>query len=250
MSEGPRVLVLDIETSPALVYVFDIWNQNIGINQVVEPTRMICFAAKWVGSPKTLYFSDFHQDHEAMVTAAFSLLNEADAVVTYNGDKFDLGHLNREFTELGLGRPAPFVSIDLCKVVKKHHRWLSNKLAWVTQRLELGGKLETGGFQLWRDCMDGDPKAWSKMRRYNKQDVVTTEELYIELLPWIDNHPPYQLYVSEVEGEEPACPRCGNASLQKRGFALTKVSRFQRYQCSTCGSWSRGGRRVQGVDVR
>ena len=255
MSDGPRILTLDIETSPAKVYVFDLWNQNIGINQVIEPTRVISFAAKWVGSPRVMFFSEFHSGadlqsgREEMIASAYGLLDQADAVVTYNGDRFDLPHLNREFAEFGLGRPAPYHSIDLFKTVKKNQRWLSNKLAWVTERLELGGKLETGGFELWRSCLEGDPKAWAKMRRYNKQDVVTTEELYIELLPWIDSHPTFQLYVDDAS-LEPKCPRCNSTDIQKRGYTTTKVSKFQRYQCQTCGVWSRGGKRLAGVDLR
>ena len=68
--------------------------------------------------------------------------------------------------------------------------------------------------------------------------------------PWIDNHPTLTLYVAEDESGLLRCPRCANATLQKRGFHMTKVSRFQRYQCQTCGTWSRGGKRDLGVDVR
>src|SRR5690606_22016747 len=44
-----RILTLDVETSPMLSYHFGLWDQNIGINQIVKQSRIICFAAKWVG---------------------------------------------------------------------------------------------------------------------------------------------------------------------------------------------------------
>lgn len=244
---SPRILVLDIETAPALAYVWDLKNQFIPVQQVVHGSRMICFAAKWVGESRVMYFSEHHHGKEAMLAAAFELLDQADAVVTYNGNSFDIPHLNREFAEAKMGRPAPYVSIDLYRAVRKHHRFLSNKLMWVTERLELSGKMQHTGFQLWVDCMAGDDRAWNMMRRYNKQDVVTTEELYIELLPWLDSHPNFGLY---TDATSPVCPKCGGTDLQKRGVARTNVSVYQRYQCQGCGTWSRGGKRLEGVDVR
>lgn len=248
MSEGPRILVIDIETSPALVYVWGLFKQNIAINQIVEPTRVICFAAKWIGEDQVIFAGEDNLTHREVIQRAFELLDQADAVITFNGDNFDIPHLNREFMEYGLGRPAPFQSIDLYKVVKKHHRFLSNKLAWITMRLELSGKLEHEGFDLWRRCLDGDPAAWAVMMAYNGRDVVTTEELYRELLVWIDNHPNMNLF--KPPSDIPLCPKCGEDALQKRGTRKTKVSVFQRYQCQACGSWPSSGKRLQGADIR
>lgn len=248
MSDGPRILVLDIETSPSLVYVWGLFKQNIAINQIVEPTRVICFAAKWVGEDQLIIAGENELTHREVIQRAFELLDQADAVITFNGDNFDIPHLNREFMEYGLGRPAPFQSIDLYKVVKKHHRFLSNKLAWITNRLELSGKMEHEGFSLWRRCLEGDPLAWAIMLAYNGQDVVTTEELYRELLVWIDNHPNMNLF--RPPSDIPVCPKCEQDALQKRGTRKTKVSVFQRYQCQACGSWHSSGRRLQGSDIR
>ena len=44
---SPKILVLDIETAPCLGYFWNIWNTNIGISQIVNTSKMICFAAKW-----------------------------------------------------------------------------------------------------------------------------------------------------------------------------------------------------------
>lgn len=244
----PKILVLDIETSPALVYVFDLWNQNISIGQIKEPTRVIAFAAKWVGDPgQPQFYGEDSLTHRELIQKAFDLLSQADAVVTFNGDRFDIPHLNREFLELGMGRPAPFQSIDLYKVVKKHHRFLSSKLAWITARLELSGKQDNSGFPLWIGCLNGDLASWAEMRSYNVQDVFTTEELYFELLVWIDNHPNLALF--RPPSDVPLCPLCGEDSLQKRGFRRTKKSKYQRYQCTNCGAWPSTGRRLQGAEL-
>ena len=122
---------------------------------------------------------------------------------------------------------------------------MSNTLAHVTEQLSLSGKLSHTGFQMWRDALAGDEKAWGLFKRYNVQDVRTTEELYLRVLPWIHNHPSVALDQG-VEG----CNRCGGTNLQKRGFDTTSLGKFQRYQCTDCGGWLRSGKRVDSVDAR
>ena len=243
---GPRILTLDIETSPALCWSFQMWNTNISPGQIVQPTRVISFAAKWLGEKTVIFKSEFHHGDHHMVESAFALLDEADALVTYNGDKFDIPHLNREFQLWGMGVPSPYVSVDLYKVVKRNQIYMSHKLGYITEQLDLSGKLSNSGFQLWRDCMNDDPKAWGQMRRYNKQDVVTTEELFTAVRPYITNLPSAALF-SEDGLTALCCPVCGSEGVQRRGYARTKTRRYPRYQCQECGKWFRGTRSDLGV---
>lgn len=248
MSDGPKILVLDIETLPAEVYVFDLWKQNISLAQIKVPVRLAGFGAKWVGEETATFYGLAQLTAEELAQRAFELLDEADIVVTFNGDNFDLPHLQREFLEFGMGRPSPFKSVDLYKVVKRHHRFLSKKLAHILERLQLTLKIENSGWPLWIGCVDGDPIAWAEMAVYCIGDVDSTEELYHELLVWIDNHPNVQLYMGETTGTN--CPKCGSDRMQKRGTRKTKVSEFQQYQCQTCGGWCSVGRRLRGVETR
>jgi predicted nucleic acid-binding Zn ribbon protein len=182
---GPRILIIDIEVAPALAEVWGLWDQRIGLNQIMRDPYMLCFAAKWYGDPRLMYFSTHHDGREAMVTAARDLMTEADVLVHYNGAQYDVPHLKREIALAGLTPPSPFKQIDLYRVAKREFRWISNKLQYVSTQLGLGGKAETGGHELWTQCVAGDPSAWSTMRKYNKQDVVLTEQVYSKLLPWI-----------------------------------------------------------------
>lgn len=244
-----KLLTIDLETSPNLADVWGLWQQNVSLSQLRESTRMLCFAAKWYGDKKVHYFSEHHDGKETMVCAAWTMLNAADAIIHFNGKRFDTPHLNREFVEAGLTPPSPYRQIDLCDVVKRVFRFPSNKLEYVSKRLGLEGKLHHTGQQLWTDCMAGDDKAWNLMRRYNKQDVVTTEQLYDRLLPWIpaSMHPNVALYDEEVLT---ACPRCGSTNIKKDGFAFTALSMFQRYECTDCHTWSRGGKKLDGAKVQ
>lgn len=237
---GPRICILDIETSPAIAHVWGLFKQNIGLNQIQEATRVISFAAKWFGEKNVLFFSEFHDGHEKMVRAAHAILSEADIVVHYNGTSFDIPHLKREFWSLGLNPPAPFLEIDLLRAVKRNFRFMSNKMQHVCSQIGIGSKVENGGHDLWVKCLRGEKPAWSLMRKYNKHDVVLTEKLYESILPWLDNHP----NVGLVAGNRESCNRCGSLKLQSRGFAQTKTVVYKRYQCLGCGGWVRGSTRI------
>ena len=241
-----KILVFDIETAPALAYVWGIHEQRIGAHQIVEPTRMLCFAAKWLDDKKVHFASEHHTGKEQMLADLWALLDEADAVVHYNGKSFDVKHVNREFLLAGMGPPSPYAQIDLYSTVRGQFKFLSNKLDSVAHALEIGGKAAHEGFGLWTACLAGDDKAWGRMKRYNVQDVRLTEALYYELLPWIKTHPSVNL----VSGPPFSCPKCGSTDLTKRGFHHTATTATQRYQCGSCGSYSRGGKRTNWVDVR
>jgi DNA-directed RNA polymerase subunit RPC12/RpoP len=162
------------------------------------------------------------------------LLNDADIVIHFNGTKFDIPILNREFVKQGMSPPAPYKQIDLLRLVRRAFRFESNKLAYVTQALGLQGKVKHEGFQLWVGCMNGDRKSWRTMERYNRNDVAILEPLYTRLLPWIGNHP----NISAL-GEGLACPKCGSKKLQRRGVQVAKTQTYIRLQCQSCGGWAR-----------
>ncbi|MGI5245457.1 ribonuclease H-like domain-containing protein [Dactylosporangium sp. CA-139066] len=225
--------------------MWGLFNQNIGLNQLRDSTRVMCFAAKWQGQKGIEFYSEHHHGRQEMVEQAHRLLTEADVVAHYNGKRFDIPHLNREFVIAGMMPPAPYQQLDFLEVVKRRFRMASNKLEWVSQALGIGAKVKHQGHEMWTLCLAGDPKAWREMEKYNKQDVALLEELHRVLLPWITTHPNRRLY-----GDGEGCPNCGSADLRREGFAYTQVGRFQRYQCRACGTWSREGKRHDGTDIR
>jgi len=245
---SPKILVWDIETTPALADVWQLFDVNVSLNQLREVSHVLCVAAKWVDQPAVKFFSDHHTGHDAMVGEVWKLLDEADAVVSFNGKSFDTKHMNREFVLAGAPPPSPFVEIDLCSVVKGRFKFQSGKLAHVSDQLGLGAKTHHDGHELWQRCMDGDEAAWRVMKRYNIQDVRLTEDLYKRLLPWIppSMHPNQQVFGTDPE----SCPRCGEGPLQRRGFRYTPTAAFQRFQCQSCGGWSSSGKALARVDLR
>ena len=244
---GPRICIIDIETSPGVAQVWGLFKQNIGLNQLQEATRVISFAAKWKGSKDVMFFSEFHDGRKKMISEAHRILSEADIVVHYNGSSFDIKHLNREFWLAKMPPAAPFLEVDILKAVKRRFRFMSNKLQHVCDQLKIGAKVNTGGHDLWVKCLLGDKAAWDKMRKYNKHDVVLTEELYDSILPWLDNHP--HVGLAKLEHRD-ACNRCGSTSLQYRGTAQTSTIVYKRFQCIQCGGWGRSNSKVTKVSTR
>lgn len=242
-----KILLWDTELAPNLATVWGIWNQNIGLNQLLETSRLICYAAKWYGEKEVIFDSEHQSDHEDMVRGLHKLLDEADAVVTYNGDKFDRGVINREFLLYGIEPPTPYHSIDLLRVVKKRFRFVSNKLDNVCNELGLGGKVKHEGHELWLKCMDGEDKAWGKMEKYNKQDVKLLEKLYKKLLPWIQNHPNHGLYTNT---DRPVCTNCGSTRVEKCGTYSTKEANYQRYRCKSCWTPMRAKQMTDNLEKR
>jgi hypothetical protein len=179
-----------------------------------------------------------------MVRAVAILLDQADAILTYNGDYFDEPRINREILSANIAPPSPYKRIDLYKVVKKRFAFPSGKLDYVCQELGIGAKTSHDGFELWKRCMAGDAEAWALMREYNMNDAVLNERLYNTLLPWIPGLPSYG-----AETGRDVCPACGSDALIRQGHAYTKTGRYQRYQCGTCFTWSRASRREAHTEI-
>ena len=241
-----KTLLIDIETRPNLAWVWGMYQQNVSPGQLERPKEILCFAAEWLEEPyKPVFLADWNVGRQGMALGVRALLDEADAVITYNGDKFDLPHLRSLMLIEGLTPPSEYRSIDLYKTMKQFELPF-RKLGYVTELLGLESKTETGGFQLWKDVMAGDPEALQTMEAYNRNDTTIMRELYYRLLPWIKNHPNRQL----IDGGD-GCPRCAaSGSLEKRGFRVTQVGKYQRYRCTRCGTWSTSGKAVDRVDIR
>lgn len=233
-----KILHIDIEWAPATIYVFDPWNVHVTPEHVIDDGGLLCFCAHWHGSKEFQFYSDWDDGQEGMAKAALRLLSEADAVITYNGDKYDIPKLRGAMVLAGITPPPPPTSIDLIKVVKRFG-FLMNRLAFIGPLLNAGGKMKHEGFALWRSVLEGDTKAMARMKKYCIQDVKLLVNLYNRILPYIDNHP----HLGDNKG---ACGACGSNHMQLRGFRRTKFFKVRRMQCQDCGAWSTGTRQKVG----
>lgn len=226
-----RGLVLDVETSYIEAAVWSLWDNGIPIDRLLDPKRMICWAAKWIGKKGVTFRKEGDKDY---LKCLHDMLSEADFIVTYNGKKFDIKHINKAFLLAGMKPPAPCHHVDVLQTMKQRFAFDSNKLQHVSEQLGIGQKEKHEGFKLWVKCLQGDEKAWATMRKYNIKDVTLLEDLYHKIKGWIKNHPSHGL-----ESGKEVCSNCGSNKLQNRGYATTKLARYRRLQCQACGSWHR-----------
>ena len=240
MKNSKKILVLDIETSPHQAFVWGMWDVNVSINQLISSSTVLCWAAKWVGEKK-IHFSSTHKDsHKVMIQKIHALVDEAEAIITYNGKRFDMPILNKEFLKHKMHPPAPYKDIDLLQTARSKFKFASNKLDYVAQELGVGQKTVHPGMPLWIDCMAGKPSAWKLMKEYNCNDVILTEQVYEKLLGWVVtpfNH--------NMHSDHGVCPSCGGNHLQKRGYSLVGANSYQRFQCMDCGKWSKGNKAIK-----
>lgn len=238
-----KILYFDIETAPNLSYVWGQYEQN-----VIDHERqwyILCFGYRWEHQKKTsvcslvdykdAYAKDPENDYH-VVKKLWDLISEADIVIAHNGDRFDMRKANARFVKHGLGPASPVKSVDTLKVARRYFMFNSNKLNELGTYLGVGQKESTGGFETWAGCMRGDIKAWKTMIKYAKQDVVLLRDVYLQLRPWMTNHPNLNVYDAVSDH---SCPTCGSINLQRRGYKYTKVASYQQWQCNDCRSWSR-----------
>lgn len=236
-----KTLFLDIETSPRLAYVWGHWETNV--LDVEREWYILCFAYQWMDDKKVSAYSlpDFKETYRKddtndrdLCKKLWELLDEADVVVAHNGSAFDLKKSNARFLFHGFNPPKPYQEVDTLKVARKHFAMSSNKLDDLGDYLGVGRKIHTGGVHLWLDVLRGDKKAWRKMVDYNKQDTALLVSVYYKLRPWMPNHPNANVY-NDTLGN---CPICGEPSLTKQGFKMSRTGKKQQYQCQSCGGWS------------
>lgn len=241
-----RIVTLDIETAPLESFTWDIWDQNIGLNQIKSEWTILSFSAKWLDESKVIYADTGGRgvkkvrDDKALMKKLWAILDEADIVVAQNGKAFDLKKINARMLMHGMKPYSPVRIIDTKIVAKRHFKLTSNRLEWMSEYLTQTKKLKHKkfpGFELWLECLKDNPAAWKEMRAYNQVDVLATEELYLKLRPWIEGHANVSVYGSV---DRPACPKCASRNVIRQGTAYTQNGSYPRFQCKDCGGWARG----------
>jgi DNA polymerase elongation subunit (family B) len=244
-NNGPRILIFDIETAPLLSRTWGIWDQNVGLNQIVKDWHLLSFAAKWLGDPpsKVIYADQRNvkniEDDKEILKKLWKLLDEADIVVGQNSKSFDHKKVNARFIFHGMTPPSSFRIIDTKVLAKKHFAFTSNSLEYLTKHLQtkykkLVDRKKFSGFSLWTECLKGNKEAFKQMKEYNILDVLSTELLYKKLIPWESS-----INFSVYSPEEVHICSCGSTESNKIGFGYTSSGKFQRYRCTSCGRESR-----------
>ena len=251
--QSPKILVFDIETSYIKAAVWGINKQHINRKQILSDWFMLSYAAKWlydetvfgnVLSPKEAV----KQEDKRITQELYELINEADLVITYNGDNFDIPRFNTRAIINGIQPPSTYRSIDVYQTVSRRFSFTSKAMDYVNLKLELDRKRETEGMELWTKCMSGDPEALKELSIYNMQDVSVLQEQYLVVRPWIKNHPNIGLW---HDSAEPMCGFCSSTDIVYISNAYqTPAGLYRSFRCSNCKAIGRTNEQLLSKEKR
>lgn len=234
-----KILTLDVETSGLEVLVFALFNQNIGIEQIIKDMHLMSASAKWLHKKEIMYKDQRNvypmENDKSLTKWIRNLINEADIILGQNIDGFDIPIINTRIELNNILMPKPFRTIDVLKTKRKKFRFTSNKLEYTSKVLGGEEKMKSKkfpGISLWKECKKRNIEAWDEMEKYNKQDVLASESEYLRLIKW-DPKINMNLYHDRVENE---CSACSWTRFHKNGHAYTNTDKLQRYSCARCGA--------------
>lgn len=236
----PKVLTLDIETSLMTAYIFQVGEQRVNVDQVKEDWYIMCFSAKWLNKPGLIYKETRTKNDKQVVKALRHLLEEADIVITQNGKRFDGPKIEARMQIHRMLPPSPYKHLDTYLVTKPYAH-TSHKLSYLTDKLNdthsKASHSKFPGLSLWIECSKGNKEAWIEMQKYNKKDVLATEELYLNIKPWINAS--YPSAVVPIE-DAVSCVSCHSYKLRSLGIKKTLAGKYRRYICTLCGKCNKG----------
>lgn len=249
----PRILLFDLETAPLKAFVFNLWKQNISWDHTLSQWYILAWSAKWLYSDET-YCAHLtseeakNEDDSRILRALWDLIDEADIVVTHNGNRADIPWMNTRFILNGMKPPTPYFSVDTCEIARKQFAFSSNKLDALAEYFGIPHKLDTD-FDLWRRCTEGDEEALEYMSEYNVKDTQILEEVYLRLRPWIKGHPNCGNF---IDSEIPVCSTCGSSNLERLAgqYYYTSVGKYALYRCNHCGATCRGRKNLRPSSVQ
>lgn len=237
-----NILIWDIETTQNICAIFQLKQQDwIHPDNILQERYVVTaswkeLGAKTVSSVTVLddpkrYRANPHDDFHVIKTL-HEVLSRADVLVAHNGDNFDMKFVEARMLIHGLPPLPPIIKIDTLKVAKSRFLFNANSLNYLGKILKVGMKVHTS-LGLWLRVLNGEADAVKEMVKYNKQDVVLLERVFLKLQPYIDSHVNRHLYGGT------GCPRCGSLKVQSRGVHRAISNVYQRYCCNECGGWFR-----------
>lgn len=240
---GPKILLLDIETSASLVYAFGRHKQFIHQDAVVQEGGVLLMAGyQWLHEGVTNVLvnkTEVKQGKDfTVVKAVAALLEEADAVVAHNGRSFDMKMLQARALINGLEQLPTVHILDTLEMAKKNFRLSSNKLDSVGAVLGLGRKIQNSGIDLWVKVQQGDEDALIEMVEYCEGDVDLLRDVFLDLRSrgLVSGFNAANYYNDNLH----RCKTCGSDNIVETGrIVTTPTGRFEEVLCNDCGSKQR-----------
>jgi hypothetical protein len=238
----PKVLYIDTEISPILGWTYRAYEDNLV--RIEQDPKIVSVSWAWGDGrieakalPDFKYKANrFNIDDGDITLFIYDLVKEATIIVGHNSRRFDVRVIQSRFFAHGLRSPARLVVEDTLAIARRYFMLPKNNLEEVSRYLGLPlRKTKVKHSDVIWDCLDGDEKAWRKMKKYNRRDILLTREIYKAMRGWHIQH--YNLNLVKRDGN--ACPTCLSENVHPDGHRYCKTFVRQKYECRNCGRhWS------------
>lgn len=250
VTQSVSVLFFDIETCPHETYVWDFTPNYIPHEMVIKYGHPISFAARWMGTDEVIYHECRNGNDKTLTKKMMALFDKADVVVGHNGKAFDVKTMKGRALVHGLTPPSPYKVVDTMLISKLEFKLPRNTLEFLAEHLGCKPKLKHKnfpGFPLWKECLNGNSKAWDELKEYNIGDIDTLEEVYYRLRSWATQHPNLGIYLHDTRS---VCPKCASTDLERINPIATNTQIYPGYRCKSCGGLCRGTRTIAEKEKR
>lgn len=219
----PRIAFLDIESS----------------HLKANFARILCVSWKWQGQRQvhTAKLETLSPASEArLLKRVYLSVKDADVIVFHYGSRFDWPMLQTKMIKYNIGPLPPIPFIDTWRVSKYKLNLHSNRLDTLARYFNVKHQKTPLDPDTWLSVMEGDKKALEYIVEHCEADVRVLEEVYNKVRPLITNHPSFAAILETPK----VCPNCGADKLTARGTLVTTHNKYQRYNCQSCGTWTKG----------
>lgn len=227
---GSKVMIYDIETSRVSAKLWNTGQQYVNHSTLSTHTRIISIAWKWLGEDKVHWVKwDKKQCDKKLMTKFLAEYNKADMVIGQNNNSFDNKLINTRAAYHRLFVNKYVKSFDIYRQAKSVFRLPSYSMAYMAKYFGLTLKQSHEGIHMWEMIENGtkaEQKEYlKKMIDYNVGDIITTEELYLTLLPYLK---PVMSVATKVGNPKWACPNTGSTEVRLLRTTWTASGTIQR----------------------
>ena len=211
---------------------------------------ILCCGFKDVGKGKVevMNILDYTNSSGDLITAEKGLLKDiskrmlqADVWLGHYACYYDIPFINSRLLYHNLPTlPANHALIDTWRISRNRLKLRNNRLATVSDFLGTKDEKNAIKAEQWIRALGGHKKSMDYIVDHCRRDILVLEQAYLRLRPLVLDHPNRGL----VDGRG-GCGVCGEHKLQKRGFHLTRTRKYQRFQCGSCGGWSKSIKPVE-----
>lgn len=181
-----RVLFFDIETSPNLVFSWNIGRKiSLTHDNIINERAIICISYKW-GHEDVVHSLSWNKGDDSKMLKQFSeIMNSADIVIGHNSDNFDIKWIRTRCLFYGIELKCKFNAIDTLKLSRQGFKFNSNRLDYISKFLGNTGKKATG-YDLWKSIvLENNKQAMNTMVDYCENDVLILEDVYTKLQKFV-----------------------------------------------------------------